>query len=249
MATVAAAPADRRSAERRFYSRMAMLLVALVLIGFAPSFYLRDIVPSYPRPNPTLPASVLLHGGLFTAWMLVFVAQTQLVAAGRLGVHMKLGKASMVLALAIIPMMYLAAVWQVARANQPPFTDPLNWTIVPLAGIPAYAYLVWTGWRRRKQAQWHKRAMLAAAILVVMGPAVGRLPIAPPTLGGFAFQMLVGLALFVPLLLWDRRSLGHVHPATWLGLVLGAASAFIPIVLIATGTWAPIARHLPGVGG
>ena len=24
--------------------------------------------------------------------------------------------------------MYLTAVWQVARANQPPFTDPLNWT-------------------------------------------------------------------------------------------------------------------------
>ena len=26
----------------------------------------------------------------------------------------------------------LTAVWQVARANQPPFTDPLTWTIVPL---------------------------------------------------------------------------------------------------------------------
>ena len=35
--------------------------------------------------------------------------------------------------LAIIPMMYLVAVWQAGRASQPPFTDPLNWTIVPLA--------------------------------------------------------------------------------------------------------------------
>jgi hypothetical protein len=248
MATVAASPAERRSAERKFYSRMALFLVAVVLLGFGPSFYLRDIVPAYPRPNPTLPMSVLLHGGLFTLWMLVFVAQTQLVTAGRIDVHMKLGKASMVLALLIIPMMYLVGVWQVARANQPPFTDPLNWTVVPLAVIPAYAILVWTGWRRRKQAQWHKRAMLGAAILVVMGPAVARLPIAPPTLGGFAFQLLIGLALFVPLLLLDRRTLGHIHPATWLGLGLGAASAFIPIAFLATGTWAPIAQHLPGVG-
>jgi len=249
MATIAESPAERRSAERKFYSRMALFLVVIVLLGFGPSFYLRDIVPAYPRPNPTLPMSVLLHGGLFTAWMLVFVAQTQLVSAGRLDVHMKLGKASMALALIIIPMMYLAAVWQVARANQPPFTDPLNWTAVPLAAIPAYAIMVWTGWQRRKQAQWHKRAMLSAAILVVMGPAVGRLPIAPPTLGGFTIQLLVGMLLFVPLFIWDRRTIGHLHPATRLGIAVGAISAFVPVVLIATNTWAPIARHLPGVGG
>ena len=86
--------------------------------------------------------------------------------------------------------------------------------------------MVWLGWQRRKQAQWHKRAMLAAAILVVMGPGVGRLPIAPPTLGGFVFQLLVGLLLFVPLLLWDRRSLGHIHPATKLALSVGVTRSF-----------------------
>ena len=247
MATIIAPPRDRRSAERRFYSRMAWLLVAVVFLGFAQSFYLRGMFAVSPRPNPTLPASVMLHGILFTLWMLVFVAQTQLVAAGRTDLHMKLGKASMFLALAIIPMMYLVGVWQVERANQPPFTDPLNWTIVPLAVIPAYAVLVWTGWRRRKTPQWHKRMMLGAAILVVMGPAIGRLPIAPPTLGGFAFQMIVGMALFVPLVIWDRRTQGHVHAATWLALGMGAVTAFLPIALIATGTWAPIARHLPGI--
>ncbi|MEO8175078.1 MAG: hypothetical protein ABI626_00290 [Sphingomicrobium sp.] len=247
MATITASPAERRSAERKFYSRMALVLVLVVLLGFAPSFYLRGVVPAYPRPNPTLPISVLVHGSLFTLWMLVFVAQTQLVSNGRTDLHMKLGKASMVLALAIIPMMYLIGVWQVARSNQPPFTDPLNWTAVPLAGIPAYGLMVWLGWKRRKQAQWHKRAMLAAAILVVMGPSVARLPIAPPTLGGFAFQLLVGLMLFVPLVIWDRRSLGHIHPATKLAIAVGVTSAFLPLLLITTNSWAPIARHLPGV--
>ncbi len=247
MATVASPRAELLSAERRFYSRMALFLVALMLIGFAPSFYLRDIVPAYPRPNPTLPPSVLAHGALFTLWMLVFVVQTQLVANRRTDLHMKLGKASMLLALLIVLMMYLIGVWQVERANQPPFTDPLNWTIVPFAAIPAYAILVWTGWKRRKQAQWHKRAMLSAAIIVVAGPSIGRLPIAPPTFGGFAFQMLLGLALFVPLMLWDRRSLGHVHPATWLGFGLLAASVIISLTAIGTGAWAPIAQHLPGI--
>ena len=247
MATIADTAADRLSAERKFYSRMALLLVAVVFLGFAPSFYLRGVVPSYPRPNPTLPASVLLHGGLFTIWMLVFVAQTQLVAMRRVELHMKLGKLSFLLALAIIPMMYLVAVWQVARANQPPFTDALNWTIVPLAVIPSYAILLWQGWTRRRQAQWHKRLMLSAAILVVLGPSVGRLPIAPPTLGGFLFQLLVGLALFIPLFVWDRRRDGRVQPATWLGFSLAAISSLLPIAIIAAGAWAPIAAHLPGI--
>ena len=57
MATIATSPTDRRSAERKFYSRMALLLVAVVFIGFAPSFYLRNIVPAFPRPNPTLPVT------------------------------------------------------------------------------------------------------------------------------------------------------------------------------------------------
>src|SRR4051794_26228309 len=113
MATLANNPVDRASAERKFYSRMALALVAIVFLGFAPSFYLRDVVPAYPRPNPSLTPFVMLHGSLFTLWMLVLIAQTQLVAAGRRDMHMKLGVLGMLLAVAILPVMYLAAVWQV----------------------------------------------------------------------------------------------------------------------------------------
>lgn len=250
MATVAVPPRDRQSAERKFYSRMALLLVLVVLIGFGPSFYLRGIVPPYPRPNPTLPLWVIVHGILFTMWMAVLVVQTQLIAARQHKIHMRLGAASMFLAIALIPTMYLVAVWQVARANQPPFTTPLDWTILPLAGIPAFAYLIWEAWRRRREAQWHKRLMLGAAILVVFGPAFGRIPMAPPTFAGFAAQMLLGLVLlYAPMFVWDRRSLGRIHPATWTAFLVAAAATIIPIVFIGTGTWAPIARHLPGVGG
>jgi len=248
VATVTASPAERRSAERKFYSRMALFLVALVFIGFAPSFYLRDIVPAYPRPNPTLPISVLLHGSVFTLWMLAIVAQTQLVAAGRRDVHMKLGAATMLLAVALIPIMYLTATWAVARATQPPFTDPLTWTIVPLAGIIPFAILIWQGWAHRRNAQWHKRAMLSAAILIVAGPSIGRLPIAPPTLIGFTFQFLLCLALFIPMFVWDRRTQGRIHPATWLGFAMLAISIFIPLAVFWTGAdWASVAARLPGV--
>jgi hypothetical protein len=249
MATVVASAADRKSSERKFYSRMAIFLAALVLIGFGPSFFLKDIVPPFPRPNPTLPPAVVLHGAVFTLWMLAIVAQTQLISAKKHAVHMKLGKLTVLLAVFMIPIMYLAAVWQVARANQPPFTDPLTWTIVPLAVIIPFSVLIGQGWAKRRDVQSHKRLMLSAAIITVMGPTLGRMPIAPPTLVGFTIVLLLGLALFVPLFIWDRKTIGRTHPATMLGFSMGAVTVALPLfVWWFDLPWAKVATHLPGVG-
>jgi hypothetical protein len=225
---------------------MALMMIALVLIGFGPSFYLRGIVPSFPRPNPTFTPMVLVHGAVFTLWMLIFWAQTALVAAGRRDIHMKLGMSGMVLAALMVPLMYVVAVGQVARANQPPFATPLGWTAVPLFVIPAYAILVWLGWSRRRDAQAHKRLMLGAALLF-MNPAIGRMPLAPPVLGGFAFLLFLAWLTFVPLMLWDRRSLGRLHWATKLGAGVSAGYTILALIALATPGWERIAAHLPGV--
>jgi hypothetical protein len=249
MATIVASPADRKASERRFYTRMALFLAALVLLGFGPSFYLRGIVPAYPRPNPTLPPTVVLHGSVFTLWMLAIIAQTQLIAGRKHEIHMRLGKLTVLLAIVMIPIMYLAAVWQVARANQPPFTDPLTWTIVPLAVIVPFAIMVWNGWSKRRDAPWHKRSMMSAAILVVAGPSIGRLPIAPPTITGFTIIFLLGLLLFVPMFVHDHKLLGQVHPATRLGFSMLLVSIAIPLAVFWLKLpWANVAARLPGVG-
>ena len=248
MATVVMSGTDRKVSERKFYSRMALFLVFVVLLGFGPSFYLRNIVPAYPRPNPTLPPAVIFHGLVFTSWMALVVVQTQLIAARRHAVHMQIGKLGMLLAILIIPVMYLTAVGQVERANQPPFTDPLTWTIVPLAVIVPFAVVVWNGWDKRRDVQSHKRLMLSAAIMVVMGPAIGRLPIAPPTMLGGSIQLILGLALFIPLFLWDRKTIGRTHPSTRLGFAMGALAVAVPLAVFWFNLpWAKVAAHLPGV--
>jgi hypothetical protein len=249
VATNAVSPKEHQNAEHKFYTRMAVFLVVVVLLGFAPSFYLRGIVPPYPRPNPTLPWWVIMHGSLFTIWMGIFVAQTQLIAGRQHKIHMALGQASMIFAILLIPVMYMTTVWEVARANQPPMTDPLTWTIVPLSVIVPFAILVFLGWENRKRAQWHKRLLLSAAILVMMGPSIGRLPLAPPTRVGITILLLLGLALFLPLFIWDKRRAGHVHPATWIGFSLSALAVFVPLFVFWTGVnWAAVAAKLPGVG-
>ncbi len=234
-----------RSAERRFFSSMAIVMIVLVLIGFAPSFYLRGIV-HYPRPSPTLNPLIILHGAMFTLWLMIFWTQTRLIAAGRRDLHMRLGIGGMAVAVAMIPLMYLTSVGLVARASAPPFTTPLAWTAVPLATLLAYILLVYLGWRYRKDARAHKRLMLSAALLL-MSPAVGRFPIAPPVLVGHAAQEFLGWCTFIPLFVYDRRSLGRLHWATKLGAALAAAAILLGIAGILIPGWAEIAASLPGV--
>jgi hypothetical protein len=180
--------------------------------------------------------------------MALIVAQTQLISARKHSVHMQLGKLGMLFAIFMIPVMYLTSVWQVARANQPPFTDPLTWTIVPLATIIPFAILICNGWAHRRDVQFHKRIMLSAAILVVMGPSIGRLPIGPPILPVFTVQLLLGFLLFVPLIIWDRKTVGHIHPATKFGIAMAALWEVFPLsVFWFNLPWAAVAAHLPGV--
>lgn len=242
----ALSPAAR---ERRFYFRMAWFVFVLIVLGFGPSFYFKPLgLFSYPRPNPPLIANLMVHGLVFTAWLAVFMVQVTLVSAGRRDLHRKLGAAGMLLGAALIPVMYLTAVWQVERANQPPFTDPLTWTVVPLIGIPALAAMLWLGWRaRRHDLQTHKRLMLGVMLLLTE-PAIARLPLSPPTWGGFTFQAVLSLLTFVPLIVWDRRTQGRVHPATRLGLGLFAAVVAAQAAFLAVpGVWARFAVMLPGV--
>lgn len=245
MATQAGVRA-RWAPERRFYTGMALAMIALVLIGFGPSFYFRGLV-HFPRPNPSLTPLVLLHGIVFSLWMLLFAAQASLVGLNRRDLHMRLGVAGMALAVLLVPLMYLVAVGQVARANQPPFATPLGWTVVPLLGIPLFATLIALGWKHRRNPQTHKRLMLGAALLM-MDPAIGRMPLAPPTLTGFALQSLLPFAMYLSLFWWDRRTLGHVHWASKLAAGLFALMLVVRhIVLAAPGGWERLAATLPGV--
>lgn len=239
-------PATR---ERRFYRRMAWFIVAIVFIGFAPSFYLKPLGLSYPRPNPSLVPNLILHGLVFTAWVGVFLAQVSLVSMGRRDLHRKLGVAGMALGAAMIPVMYLTAVWQVARASQPPFTDPLTWTVVPLVGIPVFALLLGRGWREsRRDLQAHKRLMLGLMIILTQ-PAIARLPMAPPSLLGFSLQSAFAWFVFVPLFIWDWRTLGRLHWATSFGAWCFALIIAAQILFLATpGLWSAFAAHLPGLG-
>jgi hypothetical protein len=229
-------------AERRFYTRMAWFMIVTVFAGFSASFYLRGLVP-FPRPNPTMNPLIYLHGGVFTVWMLLFLTQARLIATGQRRTHMRLGIAGMLLGVAMLLLMFFVAAEQVARANQPPFVTPLAWLAVPLSSIPVFALFIAMGWHYRRQAQVHKRFMLLAA-LMMMEPAIARLPLMPPSLTSQYVMAFLGWATVVPLMIWDRRSLGRLHWATLLGSVAMAAALILRFAVWRTVGWESFAAKL-----
>src|SRR5262245_45793429 len=72
-----------------FFFAMSLVFFAIVLIGFAPSLYLRGIFfPDQPMPGGAL---TYAHGFVMTTWFLLLVVQTSLVRASNFQRHRQLG--------------------------------------------------------------------------------------------------------------------------------------------------------------
>src|SRR5580700_2501610 len=69
-----------------FFSAMALVILGIVFLGFARSYYLAGVFQAR-LPN----LLVHVHAAVFSTWILLFIAQTSLVSAGRLDLHRLLG--------------------------------------------------------------------------------------------------------------------------------------------------------------
>ena len=90
-ARVGAAHIDRlthtaRQSDHVFHLAMTGAAIVAVFAGFGRTYYLKAVTGA-----PHLPGLIHLHGTVFSAWMLLFLAQTILVAAGRVDIHKRLG--------------------------------------------------------------------------------------------------------------------------------------------------------------
>jgi FtsH-binding integral membrane protein len=228
--------------ERRFFSGMAIFLTLIVFVGFSPSFYLRGIV-HFPRPNPEMSPLMWFHGAVFTTWMILVVVQTQLVALGRRDIHKKLGIFGLGLAGSLVPLIYFSTAGQVAKGTQPPIYSPETWSALPLFGIIMFVPLILMGAHFRQEPAAHKRFMIIAAATMAE-PALGRIfPPFPPLIyaGSFAAWLML-----VPLMLWDIKSIGHLHWATKTGAVIWAITSITRYSVWQTQGWQNVAGWLVG---
>src|SRR5260370_34477324 len=95
---------NKRLFEKLFLSGMAVLILATVFLGFARSYYLAGV---FKAPLPSL--IIHIHGVVFSSWILLLLAQTSLVAVGRVDLHRRLGLLGFGLACLLVIVGLLAA--------------------------------------------------------------------------------------------------------------------------------------------
>jgi uncharacterized membrane protein YozB (DUF420 family) len=234
---------SRWTAERRFHVGMSVALLATVFVGFARSFFLRPLFPTWPAPHePVLYA----HGAAFTAWFVLLVIQSWLIGAGQVQAHRRLGTAGAFLAMGMLALGFVASLTAARRATG--FVGipvpPLQFLIVPIGDLLIFGTFVGLGVITRRVPQVHKRWMLLASIAMTTA-AVARWP------GVIGASPLVFFALsdlfLVPMALWDYQSRGRVHPVTlWGGLAL-VSSQPLRLVLSSSPAWLALAQWLTAV--
>jgi hypothetical protein len=202
-----------RRFDHLFFSTMAMLLLATVFVGFAPTYYLAGV---FHAPLPSL--IIHLHGAVFSCWILLLVTQTSLVSAGRVDIHRRLGIAGFILACLMVLLGVLAATDLLARGAGPG-GDPKFFYIIPLTDMLIFATLVYFAFRARSNPPAHKRLILVATI-ALMTAAIARWPLAVVHRNAPAATLL-SYGFLLILVAYDLWSTHKLHRATlWAGSFL-----------------------------
>jgi hypothetical protein len=226
--------------RNRFYPLIAFALVAVIVIGFARTYYLRFLTDL-----PPLKLLVQLHGLVFSAWLALFFTQTRLIARHNYVLHKKLGIAGAVLAAAVVSIGIVTALAGAPDPRPRPmgFTG-LQFMFFPLSAITIFGVCVAAAIALRRHANLHKRLMLLGMI-AVLGPGVARLMRLVGVGESFLLiQTLVTFGFVVWALLHDWFRNRIVHPVFAVGGAIVVFAWPLRAEIAGTETWLGIARWL-----
>jgi hypothetical protein len=247
MMPAAAVPAPRAANpaayDRVFYSGIAIVMALTTFIGFAPTFYLRSAfgAPVSLTGLAEITPVVMAHGVIFTAWVLLFIVQTSLIATRNVALHRRMGLASMALVAAMIAVGLPTAIAAAKRGSAPAGLEPLVFLVVPVFDLLIFAGFYIAAVLRRREKEAHKRLMLMAYCSIIPA-SVGRVPgmilLGPAGLFAFAFLPAVAGAIY------DRWSRGRVTPIYWWGIAILYLSIPGRLGLAYTPVWRSFAEFV-----
>jgi hypothetical protein len=216
-----------KAGDNRVFLSAHTVLLGVVLIGFARSFYMRDLFF-----RNALDVPLQLHGIALTGWFGLVFVQAAAMTAGRRDLHRRLAwLAALILPAVVATSLFintrLARTLVSARDPENMFVWGNYMSLVAFVGLVTAAIAL----RRRPDA--HRRLLLMASIAIV-GPAFARLsfwPVFGLGVEGAPAFAIGGLLLLLALALgFDRVRRGRVHPATWAG-----AGAILATVVMGVG--------------
>ncbi len=232
----------------RFFLGLAVAAAAVVFAGFAPTYYLRPVgyairYPSGQLVSSTLPPLIHVHALLATAWLLLLVAQTSLIAADRVDSHRKLGVAGAVIGVAFVALGVLTALRGVRDGWNPggPFQDSIGFLAVSLADVLLFAAFVAAALYYRRRPDWHKRLMVLGTLAGLMWPAITRMPFVAPHPARM-FGLLIALVVALPVYDYVTRRRLHVV-STW-GAIVILTSFPLRVAVGTSATWHHLASRM-----
>lgn len=237
MATQAQVTAQARG--RGFYVAMAVISAAIVFAGFSRTFFFNSYFA-----KRDLTSLMILHGIIFSCWLVLLITQTSLVAANRTDIHRKLGVAGAILASVMIVVGFTLAIHAAKYGFQTPgLPPPLIFLVVPFFDILIFAVLVGAALHYRGKPDTHKRLMLVATI-AILPPAFARMPFhfISATLPFSAF--ILGDVVLIGCILWDVAIHRRLHRAFLWGGLIFFLSFPARMAIASTAAWLAFARWL-----
>jgi hypothetical protein len=232
------AGALRNPVERHFYAWGAAIIVLTAFGGFARTYYLKGAFDS-----PSLSTLVHVHAAMMTAWVILFVTQTRLIAAQRADLHRRLGVVGAVLIVLIVVIGVATAIQAARRGVTTPGMPPLVFLVVPLGTVFVFATLACAAIYYRRRSDFHKRLMLLAT-LSILTPAIARIPwdafraLGPPLFLGLTDACVLAFVAY------DTVKHRRLHPAFGWGTLFFLATQPLRILLGHTAAWAQFAAWL-----
>jgi hypothetical protein len=234
--------------QSRFFLGMAMAATAVVFGGFAPTYYLRPIAhamryPSGQVVSTTLPVLIHVHALVSTAWLLLLITQTLLVAADRVETHRKLGVAGAGLGLGLVVLGVLTAIRGARDGWNPggPYRDSIGFLAVTLGDVFLFSGFIAVALYYRRRPDWHKRFMLLGTLAGLMWPAITRMPLIAPHPGRM-FGLLIALVVALPIRDYVTRR--RLHPASTWGAIAILLSFPVRVAIGNSVAWHMLASRI-----
>jgi hypothetical protein len=228
--------------DRRFYLFVTILTAAVVFVGFARTFFLNAW---FARLH--LPPLFIVHGVVFSTWLVVLVTQSLLVSVKQVRIHKRLGYASAVL---VAMMFYLGWVMSVEAAKRgftpPGGPPPITFLAFQLLGLLSFIAFIAAGYLFRNRPETHKRLMIAGTVLILT-PAVARIFMLFGSNLIIIKAFAVQLALLIVCTAYDLLTRRRIHAPYIVAAVTLLALLPVAALLGPTRLWLEIARRISGV--
>jgi hypothetical protein len=227
-------PRARATTRKGFYVGVSLLIVAIVLAGFAPSFV--NIAVGPPRPW-----FLHVHGVIYLGWLALLVSQAVLAARGKIALHRRVGTfgiayGALVWLLGVI--VTFAAPALHVRAGEWDMDRAASFLTIPLGDMVLFGGFFAAAIAYRRKPEIHKRLILLACVAVMFAGAfrlsyVASMPV----------QLITWYSPVIAGMIYDRYKMGRVHRVYWIGAAIMAV-ALLRLPFGESEVWRRIGRAL-----